>query len=262
MAYRTKRNKYYSKHFTKRRKYSGGNGLTVKNIFELGRIIQKIYKKNNKEMDKTLQELQPISEQISQNQTIVSVKMFYNTYKIRDGYYLDFSQENPLWTQITLEFIDEGNAWRQYSGNVEITDFYRTTGIELLTELNRKGRKRNPIITSYSGKQVYPKLTTVSVPNSTVPNSTVSVEMFHDAYETMYGDGFYPGFTKHPEWTQITVEFIDEGNAWKQYGEISINGLDDSSGRELLAKLNKEGGKNNLIIKSSMGEQLYPKKGW
>jgi len=53
MGYRTKRNKYYSKYFTKRRKYSGGNGLTVKNIFELGRTIEKTYKKNNKEMDKT-----------------------------------------------------------------------------------------------------------------------------------------------------------------------------------------------------------------
>jgi len=84
MAYRTKRNKYYSKHFmkhttrSKRSKYIGGNGgndLTVKNIFGLGRIIQKTYERNKEGINNTQQRESGMQEEQINEENIFTQQM-------------------------------------------------------------------------------------------------------------------------------------------------------------------------------------------
>jgi hypothetical protein len=108
-------------------------------------------------------------------------------------------------------------------------------------------------------------------------SSSISVTMYYDEYERIYGDGFYPqlnnndpALTKQTEiiFKKMCLGHINRGGilipdmAWRQINEGCINGLDGNCGADLLTYLNALKNGNNIpgTILSSNMELLYPKK--
>jgi len=96
----------------------------------------------------------------------------------------------------------------------------------------------------------------------------ITLEMFHDPYETDHGDGYYPHIIHSDGMASTTVKFIltPDHKSWLQmrYYENyirGIDGLDGDIGTELLALLNKQANITSAIdIYNSYGRILYPKK--
>ena len=151
MAYKTKRNNYYSKHFTKRstkrtkrRKYiGGGNDLTVTNIFGLGRIIQNTYKRNNKEnntqnRENGIQEKQ-IKEENKENifiQQMKKMKKQVNEQEIIQNEQLAFAERTPT-TSHNQENEDTPPYMTYLNSNNNSYEWFRNENTDL-SKLDRK----------------------------------------------------------------------------------------------------------------------------
>lgn len=91
-------------------------------------------------------------------------------------------------------------------------------------------------------------------------NKSFEIEMFHDTYETRFGDGFYPSIEQQENFSPIVVAFKNSGNIWIQCitsnsTHNNICGLDGNNFNELLEKLNTEY-INNTDIKNFYNKSL------
>jgi len=82
----------------------------------------------------------------------------------------------------------------------------------------------------------------------------MEVKVFHDAYETEFGDGFYPFVCESEGSSPIVLKFALKDNAWRQVSGINIKGID--VGAAFLLKL----GSNATAIYNTYGEQVYPQR--
>lgn len=57
-------------------------------------------------------------------------------------------------------------------------------------------------------------------------NIFFEIEMYHDAYETRLGEGFYPSVTPQENFSPIIVAFENSNKTWIQY--ITSNSTDNN----------------------------------
>jgi hypothetical protein len=96
--------------------------------------------------------------------------------------------------------------------------------------------------------------------NHILGNVVYEIEMYHDAYETRFGDGFYPSVKQEENFSPIIVAFKNSSRIWIQTitdnsTHNNINGLDGDNFNELLEKLNTEY-INNTDIKNFYNKSL------
>jgi len=91
----------------------------------------------------------------------------------------------------------------------------------------------------------------------------ITLKMFHDAYETDHGDGYYPHVTNPGTMSSTFEKFILGPDpvseiAWKQMphsdnNKMSIDGLDGDIGSQLLTLLNQKANVSAIKIYNVYG---------
>ena len=82
------------------------------------------------------------------------------------------------------------------------------------------------------------------------------IKAYHDAYETEFGDGFYPFIEETTGSTPVILRFVLKNKEWKQVSGINIKGIDGKEGGyAFLLRL----GSDATAIYNTYGKQVYPK---
>ena len=90
----------------------------------------------------------------------------------------------------------------------------------------------------------------------------IALEMFHDAYETHHGDGYYPHVSNPGNMTMTIEKFILDPDpvstlVWRQLpnydNKMSIDGLDGDIGTQLLTLLNEKANVSAIKIYNLYG---------
>jgi hypothetical protein len=91
----------------------------------------------------------------------------------------------------------------------------------------------------------------------------LSRKLYFDKCTKEFGDGFYPVYwnnnSRFGNHTIILFQLSQKyPTMWRQVNESVIYGLDDNTGIELLASLNREANVNVPCIVNSSGRRIYP----
>ena len=83
----------------------------------------------------------------------------------------------------------------------------------------------------------------------------IKIKAYHDAYETEFGDGFYPFIVDAGGSSPVILNFALKNKEWRQTSGINLKGIDGKEGGyAFLLRL----GSDATAIYNMYGKRVYP----